>query len=486
MRRLLVLCTLVAAFFFCLPRGPVKGQSLEGLTPDNATSSQPVDTFVVTVEGRSAEHPYQNGFPDVFVVDGVQGKELILEKGKLYLFQMNGVPELHPFYLTTSPIGFGEESYDEGVEGNGAVENEELTFTPPTDAPDSLWYQCVNHSKMGWRMALTEASARASVDADGAVSFGGTGVTINFSGTGGSGEVTVSKFNSAPDGREGISESIVSDYRFGIRAGGELSFDSSTEVRFKVDSLSGIGDASNVTVYRRDSTGVGSFSSLETTYDSDENELVVTTGEFSEFVFASNSEPLPVELTDFDAWVQGESVELTWQTATETDNTGFEIQRTSPKSQQGAPSWSSLGFVESSASSSSRPTHYRFEDRSLPFGADRVTYRLKQVDADGTSHFSREVTVALDAPSRVRLHAPFPNPITESATIRYELPRSAEVRLGLFNALGQKVATLASERQTSGRKELQFEVPPNLASGTYMLRLSAGTQMRTRTVTVVR
>lgn len=485
MQRLPLLCVIVAAFFLCLTGGPAKGQSLEGLTPENATSSQPVDTFVVTVEDRSAEHPYQSGFPDVFVVDGVQGKELILEKGKPYLFQMNGVPEFHPFYLTTSPIGFGDEPYDEGVEGNGAAENEELTFTPPTDAPDSLWYQCVNHSKMGWRMALTEASAQATVDADGAVSFDGTGVTINFSGTGGSGEVTVSKFDNAPDGREGISESIVSDYRFGIRAGGDLSFDPSTELRFNVDSLSGIGDASNVTVYRRDSTGVGSFSSLQTSYDAAENELVVTSGGFSEFVFASNSEPLPVEFASFDAQLEGEVVELAWQTATETNNTGFEVQRRSSVSHQNGPSWTVLGFVESNASSSSRPTQYRFKDRSLPFGAERVTYRLKQVDADGTSHFSSEVTVALDAPSRVHLHAPFPNPITESATIRYELPRSAEVRLGLFNALGQKVATLTSERQSSGRKELQFEVP-DLASGTYVLRLSVGAQVRTQTVTVMR
>lgn len=472
MRTLLAFCAFLASLLLSFSVAPA--------------ASQPVDTFRVTTEDQESEHPYfEEGFPTKFAIDGTQGKKLILEKGEEYLFQMDDVPDFHPFYLSTSAIGNGSGTYSNGVNGNFAHSNQQLTFTPPSDAPDSLWYQCNNHDKMGWRMALVEDSSQASVSSDGAVAFNGTGVRINFSGTSGSAAVTIDKFNSPPDGTQGISESTVSQYRFVIEAGSDLSFDSNTEIRFDVSTLSGIGDASNVTVYRRSTVGSGAFTELSTSYESDADELVVATNEFSEFVFASNSESLPVELAGFDARTDGRAVQLTWQTASETSNAGFEVQRKAMQTEN--DSWTALDFVESKASSgtASGLTRYRFRDETPPFEAQRVAYRLKQVDTDGTTHFSEAVTVRVDRPHRLALHTPYPNPTTGPATIRYALPRATEVRLVLYSALGRRVATLVNEQRSAGREELRLE-GLDLASGTYLLRLTADGQVRTRKLTIVR
>ncbi|MFB6279140.1 MAG: hypothetical protein ABEK75_06515 [Salinibacter sp.] len=236
------------------------------------------ETFTVSVVDKTADHPYfGQGDSRGYAIDGTEGKELKLKKGATYDFERgnDNVGGTHPLYISTDPVGAGAGPYSDGVQNNGATEGETLTFTPPTDAPDSLWYQCEFHPKMGWRMALVEDSSQVTVDSDGEVLFNGTGVTINFSGTSGSDLVTVDKFNSAPEGQAGISESNVSEYRFVLEAGGSLSFDSNTEVRFDVSTLLGINDANNVTVYKRSTVGSGSFTEVPTDYDSGENELVV-------------------------------------------------------------------------------------------------------------------------------------------------------------------------------------------------------------------
>lgn len=450
-------------------------------------AAQPVDTFRVTTEEEDPEHPYyQEGFSTKFAIDGEQGKELVLEKGNEYHFQMDGVEEIHPFYISTDSIGQGDGQYDQGVDGNRATGNDTLTFTPPTDAPDSLWYQCVNHAKMGWRMAMVIDSSMAQVDSDGDVSFTGTGVTIGFSGTSGSDTVQVDKFNSAPDTTAGIEESNVSKYRFVIRAGEDLSFGSDTEIRFLVDSLRGIGDASNVTVYHRPVPDSGSFTARATNYDSESNELIVSTDTFGEFVFASDSEPLPVELARFDAHTDGRAVQLSWETVSESGNAGFEVQRRVANRESGDASWNSLGFVESKTSgTSTQVVRYHFQDDEVPYEANRIAYRLRQVDEDGSSSLSGERVVEFGAPTQLTLHPPFPNPTSAQAGVRFALPEETDVQLDLYNVLGERVMTLEHGRQPAGRREIRIETS-RLASGTYVLRLIAGGQVQTEKLTIVR
>jgi hypothetical protein len=119
-------------------------------------------TFTVTVALKTSDHPYNGqGWPEGYVIDGDQGAELTLTRGETYTFQMSGVSAIHPFYISTSSAGGdgGASAYSEGVTGNGASGNSTLTFAVPMDAPALLWYQCMSHVQMGWRINITNPVA---------------------------------------------------------------------------------------------------------------------------------------------------------------------------------------------------------------------------------------------------------------------------------------------------------------------------------------
>ena len=194
--------------------------------------------------------------------------------------------------------------------------------------------------------------------------------------------------------------------------------------------------------------------------------------------FTAIARQLPVELTTFEAQAGGESVQLTWATASETNNAGFAVER------QGGPdaSFKQVGFVEGHGTTA-RPQRYRFEDDALPYEAQHITYRLKQVDTDGTAHYSEEVEVDLGGPDAVALHGNYPNPAHQTATIRYELPQAAHVQLTVYDLLGRRVATLIDREQAAGRKSVQVQAG-RLASGLYVYRLQAGPVVKVRRMTV--
>jgi hypothetical protein len=191
---------------------------------------------------------------------------------------------------------------------------------------------------------------------------------------------------------------------------------------------------------------------------------------------------LPVELASLEARAEGTDVQLSWQTASETSNAGFAIER---RAEGG--SWSQIGFREGAGTTSEAQT-YRFTDAEVPFEAEQVRYRLRQEDLGGTTTLSDEVTVELGAPPEARLHAPFPNPARQRATLRYEIPEGHQgtgVRIDLYDMLGRRVRTLTSGAAEAGRHERQLDLQ-SLSAGSYFLRLQAGTTTRTQQLTIVR
>jgi hypothetical protein len=189
-------------------------------------------------------------------------------------------------------------------------------------------------------------------------------------------------------------------------------------------------------------------------------------------------DPLPVELANLDARANGQEVRLTWQTVSETNNAGFEVQRKA--GQQGA--WTRVGSVEG-AGTTTEAQSYRFTDGDLPYEADALTYRLRQVDTDGSVNFSETVTVKRGV-DEVEILGTYPNPARGQATVRYALPERRNVSVRLYDALGREVRTLIRAEQ-KGRHERQVDLS-SLASGAYFLRLRAGEQTRTQRLTVVR
>ena len=332
------------------------------------------------------------------------------------------------------------------------------------------------------------ASASALVESDSLVGFGSTGTNIDFDSTSGAATVTAELYDSAPIGVGGIPESNVSHYRVLVDKQDGLTVGPETTVRFETATLSGIGDPTKVQIYQRPAPGNGPFAALDTQVDSmgtpsdsSDEEIYATVDGFGEFVLASDSEPLPVELSGFNATLDGEdAVRLTWTTASETGNAGFEVQRRAGDANGG--SWTTVGSVEGKGTTT-EPTSYRYVDEGLPYEADQLTYRLKQVDTDGSSSYSKEVTVSREV-KEAELLGTYPNPARTQATLRYAVPERQDVKIYLYDVLGRRVQTVV-DGEREGRHKQQLDTS-RLASGVYFLRLRAEGATKTQKLTVVR
>lgn len=217
----------------------------------------------------------------------------------------------------------------------------------------------------------------------------------------------------------------------------------------------------------------------------DYNSVVIYCVEFSAlFAGAELDTSIPVELTAFDGSIEGDAVHLTWKTASEQNNAGFRVQRRRANAE--TSSWTQVDFV-AGAGTTSQPQFYDCKDVSLPYEADGLTYRLKQVDTDGTTHLSEKVTLFRRSPNALRLKAPYPNPSSSRITVQYEVAQSRAgtgIRLVLYDATGRQVKV---RRVTGapGRHEHRLTTR-DLASGAYVLRLVAGSTAQSRRLTVVR
>ncbi|GIV45869.1 MAG: hypothetical protein KatS3mg036_0687 [Ignavibacterium sp.] len=173
---------------------------------------------------------------------------------------------------------------------------------------------------------------------------------------------------------------------------------------------------------------------------------------------------IPVELTSFTAKAVNENVELNWNTATETNNQGFEIQR----SNGGA--FEVVGYVPGFGTTTEHKS-YTFTDKNVKSG--KYTYRLKQIDYDGQYVFSNTVEVEVNPPLTFALEQNYPNPFNPSTLIKYSLAKDAMVNISVYNAIGEKVATLVNGLQQAGRYEVNFD-GGNLTSGIYFYTIEAG------------
>lgn len=186
---------------------------------------------------------------------------------------------------------------------------------------------------------------------------------------------------------------------------------------------------------------------------------------YFDFIRFTPLNPVPVEMTAFAAKVVGSTVELTWKTATETNNRGFEIYRSISGS-----SFSKIGFVQGNGSTT-EPKAYTFIDRSIKVG-ENYGYRLKQIDFDGTFDFSNVVNVTGITPSEFSLDQNYPNPFNPTTNVSYSVPVKSEVSLEVYNLIGQKIMTLVQGSVDAGKHFVQVD-GSSMASGVYLLKINA-------------
>jgi hypothetical protein len=174
---------------------------------------------------------------------------------------------------------------------------------------------------------------------------------------------------------------------------------------------------------------------------------------------------VPVEMISFNSHVSGNSVLLVWNTSTETNNYGFDVERSFENV------WTKVGFIEGSGTSVSE-SRYSFTDNNVLPG--KYIYRLKQIDFNGeVSYYVLKDAVDIITVNVYSLEQNYPNPFNPSTLIKFSIMQAENVKINIYDALGNELNTLVNQFMSKGQHEVRFYAG-NLSSGIYFYRLTAG------------
>lgn len=179
---------------------------------------------------------------------------------------------------------------------------------------------------------------------------------------------------------------------------------------------------------------------------------------------------VPVELVSFTANVVGNKVTLSWRTATEKNNAGFEVQ----KSKDGKE-YVRAGYVDGKGTTTEKQS-YSYIDNITSSG--KCYYRLKQTDYDGTFSYSNVVEVS-SIPLNYNLSQNYPNPFNPTSTIGFGIMEKGNVRMSILNILGEEIRVLLNEEKEAGYHSIDFNAS-DLPSGIYFYRIQAGNFIDTK------
>jgi hypothetical protein len=188
------------------------------------------------------------------------------------------------------------------------------------------------------------------------------------------------------------------------------------------------------------------------------------------------TEQNPVSLASFGGEQVDDHVVLNWSTASQTNNAGWRVMRSTD-----GQNYSVVGNFVQGAGTTDALTSYSFEDANPP-SVEKVYYRLEQVDLNGAVAQSNAVEVVLGArltplPTEFATNV-FPNPFNPSTTISYDLPAASQVSIVIYDALGQQVRQLVNTSKDAGRYSVQWDAKDQLGrsvgSGVYIAKIKAG------------
>ena len=236
-------------------------------------------------------------------------------------------------------------------------------------------------------------------------------------------------------------------------------------------------ETADVTLYWQDSkySGIGSLSDLRVAHYNSTNSAweelsgATTTGSasltssqsgsitiagvssFSPFTFGTTdntTNTLPVELISFNLSYKDNSINLHWQTASELNNDGFEIQRS-----EDAESWEKIGFVKGNGNSNTIQNYTFIDNSPKVFNY----YRLKQIDFDGAFDYSEVIFSKLSQSLSLKV---YPNPVINFINIK-QLDINNAKQISLYDASGRHI-------QDININNLKIDVS-NLYSGYYYI-----------------
>lgn len=208
-------------------------------------------------------------------------------------------------------------------------------------------------------------------------------------------------------------------------------------------------------------------------------DTIVVGGAGASLVKVALESIIPVELASFTAFVNQSNITLTWTTATEINNRGYQIERKFSTGDE----WNILGFIPGAGTSTERKT-YIYNDFNIIPGS--YNYRIRQFDFDGTSSvYNLAETVEFGAPVNFELLQNYPNPFNPNTVISYRLPISGDVTLKVFDILGNEVATLVDEIKDAGYHSVEFNAT-GLSSGVYFYSIKTNGVYEIKKMTLIK
>lgn len=171
---------------------------------------------------------------------------------------------------------------------------------------------------------------------------------------------------------------------------------------------------------------------------------------------------LPTDLTNFNAIKEKEFIILNWQTNSEVNNDYFVIE----KSTDGL-NFESIDIVKG-AGTTNRKINYQSTDKNLSSGI--IYYRLKQVDFDGKSTYSKTISIE-GVDKEYNVGNPLPNPTSAELSIEFNVKTNSDFIVELIDVTGKKVKTFTALIET-GFSSKNFNIV-DLESGLYFLHIKS-------------
>lgn len=184
--------------------------------------------------------------------------------------------------------------------------------------------------------------------------------------------------------------------------------------------------------------------------------------------------PLPIQLNNFSVRCNGNRVIINWQTISEINTYGFEVERkfldVKFKSNQ---NWEKIGFVNS-AGNSNKPISYSYVDK--PVNSGKYLYRLKMLDIDGSFEYSDEIKIEIGKPEITELKQNYPNSFNPETKIVFQLSNPSKVKIEIYSITGELLTVLIDKELDAGYYTETFnanKVNSNLTSGVYICKMLA-------------
>ena len=258
---------------------------------------------------------------------------------------------------------------------------------------------------------------------------------------------------------EGDADSVLADTQYSIEHGTQITLwaVSTDEGKYPFDKWS--GDA-----------------------DTMDNPIMITVTD-NMTINANFEDTVPVELASFAVEYAPNSVNnallLKWQTATETNNLGFDVERSIGTDDN----WEKISFLQGYGTTSSAKSYEFIDDEATT--QDVYFYRLKQIDTNGDFTYSDVVEFEVSAPSEFALKQNYPNPFNPSTNIVFQLKEDVDVTLAVFDLLGRQVMTVVDEPMKAGTHKVTFDAR-EISAGVYFYSLQAGTYSEIKKMTLIK